>query len=168
MNADARRAAGGRELDHRVDLPLVAVHSAGREKTEHVQRRAARAGRLDGADERRIARELSRFDRAVDSRVVLVDDAAGADVEMPDFRISHLSARQAHGELGGVDGRVRARRQELVPVRLLRAGDGVVGCRLAAAEAVEDHERDGTPREADGSGHGRLAKWDATLCKRHA
>ena len=62
----------------------------------------------------RVARELAGLDRVVDAREVLVDDAAGADVEMADLGVAHLSVGQADAMLGRVDRRVRARREELV------------------------------------------------------
>ena len=89
----------------------------------------------------------------IDPRVVLVDDAAGADVEVSHLRIAHLTLGQADGELGRVDRRVRAGREEPIPVGLSRARDRVVGGRLAAAEAVEDDEGDRTSFRAEGGGH---------------
>ena len=109
------RARG--ELDHRRDLPLVAVHAARRDEAQHVQRAAATA-RLPttAASSTGLRRELAGRDSVIDAREVLVDDASRADVEMPDLGVAHLPARQSDGKLGRVDRRVRdasreARRQ---------------------------------------------------------
>jgi len=91
MHADAPHATGGGEFDHRGNLPLVAVHAAWRQEPQHVQRVPALARGVGRRDQHRIGGELAGRDRVVDAREVLVDDAAGADVEMPDFRVAHLA-----------------------------------------------------------------------------
>ena len=60
-----------------------------------MQCRVAGARRLDGVAERLIADKLAVADRDVDPRVILVDDTAGADVQVPDFGIAHLAFGKA-------------------------------------------------------------------------
>jgi hypothetical protein len=97
---------------------------------------------------------LAIADGDVDPRVVLVDDAPRADVEVPDFGVPHLAFRQADAKLRRIDGCVRARREQPAPVRCVGARDRVVGSIVAATETVEDQQDDGAGRRA-GSGDGR-------------
>ena len=57
-----------------------------------------RARGVDGVVEHRVARELAGRDRVVDARVVLVDDAARADVEVTDLGVAHLARRAGRRE----------------------------------------------------------------------
>ena len=117
VHENLRDAGRGGEVDHGRDLPLVAVHAARRQEPHHVQRAMAVARGVDRAIENGIGRELAGFDRVIDPREVLVDDAAGADVEVPDLGVAHLPVRQSHAQLGGVDRRVGYRREQAIPVR---------------------------------------------------
>ena len=117
-----------------------------------VPRPRARVGRRD---QHRIGGELAGRDRVVDARVVLVDDAAGADVEVPDFRVAHLALGQPDVKLGRVDRRVRRRREEARPVRHRGVRDRVVGRGFAAAEAVEDQRARPDARRACACAPGR-------------
>ncbi len=47
--------------------------------------------------------QLFFFDGFVDANEVLVYNAAGADIHMPYFRISHLSLRQSYRESGSLE-----------------------------------------------------------------
>ena len=42
-----------------------------------------------------IVRQFARRDRLVDARQVLINNPAGSQVKMADFRVAHLSIRQA-------------------------------------------------------------------------
>ena len=53
----------------------------------------ARAGK--GFLQYAIARQFARRDRLVNSRQVLINNPAGSQVKMTDFRVAHLSIRQA-------------------------------------------------------------------------
>ena len=111
--ATPRHAGAGGHLHHRRQLPLVTMHAAGRQQAQHVHRRSAGARGFDGIDENRIAGELPVANRDVDPRVILVDDAARADVEVADFRVAHLAFRQADPQLDAsivVCGQVASRR----------------------------------------------------------
>jgi hypothetical protein len=124
--------------------PLVAVHAAGREEAQDVQRRAIRARRGDGAGKRRVGGELAGLDRAIDAGEFLVDHAPRPHVEMTNLRITHLAGWESDRALGGVDDRVRMVAPQAVPVRLRRQAHRVVRRGLAAADAVEDQQDDGS------------------------
>ncbi len=53
----------------------------------------ARAG--NGFLQYTIARQFACRDRLVNSRQVLINNPAGSQVKMTDFRVAHLSIRQA-------------------------------------------------------------------------
>ena len=81
---------------------------------------------------------------------------------MPDFRVAHLSGRQADIVAGGVEQRVRTRRPEAVEGRRVRLEDRVVGPFLAPAPAIEDDKHHGAVCRHFGS----LA--DQHVARRHA
>ncbi|MNC84957.1 hypothetical protein D3C83_05270 [compost metagenome] len=68
-----------------MDLGFMAVHAAGREQSQDMQRVPGAARGLHRFQQHRVAEEFSGLDRVLDPRVILVDNAAGADVHVPDF-----------------------------------------------------------------------------------
>ena len=76
----------------------------------------------------------------LDLGVILIHDAAGADVHVTDFGIAHLQRRQPHPFFGSINDGVRAGFPEHVPVRFARLADGVVIAVLTVSEAVEDDQ----------------------------
>ena len=85
------------------------------------------------------------LDREVDARELLVDDAPGTDVEVPDLGVAHLALGQPDGEPGArracVARALREQRGRGSACR--RALDGVARRGSAAAEAVHDDEQRG-------------------------
>jgi len=61
-----------------------------------VQRPVAASRRLDGVSQRGVFGEITGFDCDVDAREILVNDAAGTNVQMTDLGIAHLTLRQPH------------------------------------------------------------------------
>ena len=104
-----RRAARRRRPPSRPSRQSAARDCARRRAKPGPARAASRGcfARSHRLDQRRIAGEFAGLDRVIDAREFLVDDTAGADVQMTDFGIAHLPARKADGELGSVDRRVR-------------------------------------------------------------
>src|SRR5208282_592689 len=84
-----------------------------------------------------VVKKLPAFDRGLDTRVFLINDAAGADIKVPDFGVAHLRGGQADPLFGSLDERVRIGVPEQIPVRFARLADGIIVTRLAIAEAVE-------------------------------
>ena len=154
VDEDARRPGGSGQLDHRGNLALVTVDASGRSQSQQVDGAAGRLRGGYGRSEDGIAREFSRRDGLIDARVVLIDDAAGPDVEMPDFGIAHLACRQADFELGRVDRRMRARGEEPIPVWHPGSGNRIVRRVRAAAEAIEDQQDNRAGNGLDGGDHG--------------
>jgi hypothetical protein len=84
--------------------------------------------------------DLAARQRLADARQVLHHHAAGADVEMADFGIAHLTRRQADILAGGHQQRVRAGGPEPVEIGRARLPDGVVCDFVTPAPAVHDHQ----------------------------
>ena len=129
----------------------MAMHTAGRQKPEHMQRPSASSRGLDCVGQRRVLGEFAGFDRDVDAREILVNDAAGTNIQMADLGIAHLALRQPHTEFRRIDRGMRAGREQPVPVGHPRARDRIVRGVGAASEAVEDQEDDRPCRGTHGS-----------------
>ena len=93
--------------------------------------------------EERLALEFATGDELVNAGDVHVHDAAGADIQMADFAIAHLSFGEADSGAGGVDERVGKFAQEAIVIWFARKGDRIAGGFGAIAPAVEDGEDDG-------------------------
>ena len=103
-----------------------------------------RAGcRPGSAGERRIAGEAAVSDRRIHPRQVLVDDAAGAEIHVPDLGIAHLPVRQAHIHAGAGDQAVRLGGQQVVVNRGVGRINGVVLGIVAVTEAIQDDQHQG-------------------------
>ncbi len=148
---DAHRDAVGRECGGQChEMILHGMHTAGRQDPHHVRRAAALLQFRGEFAQRRQGGERAVLDRRVDAHEILHDHAAGPQIHVADFRISHLALGQADMALGGFEERGRMQRAEAVEVR--RAGEqhGVVRALGAMAEAVENAKDD---RAAGRSGH---------------
>ena len=125
---------------HGLELQFVAVDAAWGQETQHVQRGAMGARHRQRFRQRGIARKVAGLDGEFDPGVVLVDDAAGAYVQMSDFGVAHLSRGQAHTQFGRVDQSVREVSPQPVPVGRIGEFDRIVRRRVAVAEAIEDDQ----------------------------
>ena len=144
------------QLQAGLQVPHVAVHAAARHQTHEVQRAAAAGGLGARLLEHAVGEEVAVGDRLADAREVLVDDAAGADVEMPDLGVAHLARRQPHRRAGCLEGAVRVRGQQPVEDGSGGQAHGVAGTGGRAAPAVQDHEHD-RPLHAARRREGRVA-----------
>ena len=91
-------------------------------------------------EQRRVLEELTRFDRLGDAHDVLRHDAAGAEVEVTDLGVPHLSLGEADVGARRLEEGPGKPRPELVPHRRGGQLDGVPGAAGAEAPAVEHHE----------------------------
>jgi hypothetical protein len=73
----------------------------------------------------RIVEELARGDHAVDARHIHMDDAPGADVQMPTSLLPIWPSGKPDGGSGGLHQRVGEIAQQHVVGGLARGGDGV-------------------------------------------
>ena len=94
------------QLDRRLDVLPAGVDAAVGDQPQQVQAPArAAAGVLAGGQQRRVLEEAAVGDRVVDPGQVLLDDRAGAEVEVADLGVAHLAVGEADvaalgGELG--------------------------------------------------------------------
>jgi hypothetical protein len=138
MDEDTRHASTDGHADERVQMLLVAVDAAVREEADEVERVAAAGAAIHGVLRGLVLEQLAVADALVDSRQVLIDDAAGPHVGVADLGVAHLSGRQADGLPRRDELRAGVAFEERVVVRLPGERDGVVFPRLADAPAVEN------------------------------
>src|ERR1700729_2528342 len=119
----------------------VGMHAAVAEQAEQMELASATA--FHGFAEERLVLEFAAGDELVNARDVHVHDSAGADIQMADFTIAHLSFGEADGGAGSVDERVGKIFEEAIVIWFAREGDGVAFGFGAVAPAVEDGEDDG-------------------------
>ena len=91
-------------------------------------------------DKSGLLEEIAVLDALVDSRQVLIDDAAGAHRDVPDLRVAHLSLRQAHILARRLKRRMREAVEELEVGRRARQLDGIAGALFAQAPSIEHDE----------------------------
>ena|SRR5437588_2660583 len=96
---------------------------------------------LEGGLQRRVLEEGAVRDRLVHAHEVLEKDTSGADREVADFGVPHLSRRQPDRLSRRVQRRVRECAPETIEVRRVRLLDGVARSGRRAAPPVEDEER---------------------------
>src|SRR5690606_26232034 len=113
------------------------------EQAHQVHGAAAGHRGVAGGQQLVVVEEAAVLDRRVDAGQVLVDDASGTDVHMPDFGIAHLPVRQADVAALGVHQGGRVFGQQPPPVGHVGQGDGVVVGVVAVSPAIEDQQDDG-------------------------
>ena len=155
---DVGHALLGGELDRRLDVLPAGVDAAVGDQAEQVQAAArAAAGALAGGEQRLVLEEAAVGDGVVDPGQVLLDDRAGAEVEVADLGVAHLPLGQADvGALGGELGvRELAQRRSKTgvsaseialpgpgsaspqPSRMIRASEGTSGL-IGSAGGLDD------------------------------
>lgn len=94
---DVRVRDGGRlrGVHERKEVVDVAVDAAIRDEAEEVNTASAGLGTVKGGRERRILGNVARLDGQVDANNVLVDNAAGAHIQMTHLAVAHEAVRQA-------------------------------------------------------------------------
>ena len=86
--------------------------------------------------------QLAVLDHQVDAGDIHVDDASGADVQVPDFAVAHLPVRQSDEAPAGVNQRVRILGEQLVIVRLARQRNGIGIRGRSITPAIEDDQNE--------------------------
>src|SRR6266480_5024155 len=87
---NARLPRGIRKRDH---MEVVAVNATVGNQSEEMK--SMTAGPSEGFPQYSVSGQFAIRDCLVNPRQVLIDDPAGSQVKMADFRIAHLSIRQA-------------------------------------------------------------------------
>ena len=124
VDEDVGHARVVRGFDERDEVILVAVHAAIGDEAEQMEARAF-APCAKACLEHRVAGEVAFGHRFIDAREILVNDAAGAEIEVADFGVAHLAFRQADVEAAGAEGGVRVRGVEAIVERRVGEQRGV-------------------------------------------
>ena len=82
----------------------MAVHSAVGNESEKMHRCTLLDRTAKNPSQRFIFEELPDFNGPVDPGEILVDDATGADIEMPHLGVAHLPLRQSYRAIVGNQG----------------------------------------------------------------
>src|SRR5581483_6766890 len=141
VHDEVRHALARGELDARLDVLPPGVDAAVGDQPHEMETTARpRAGGCTRGLEDAIVEEAAVGDRVVDARQVLLDDRAGAQVEMPHLGVPHLAVGQADVAAAGREGAMGEAAPELVEHRRVGLADGVSGPRGREPEAVEDDQ----------------------------
>src|SRR4051812_5437897 len=97
------------------------------------------------------------MDGIADPHQLLLYHPAGADVQVPDLGVAHLSVRQPDIAARGVQEGMRAALPELREGRGPGEADGIVGLIFTPAEAVEDNQHHRA------FGHALKAPWNVSV-----
>jgi hypothetical protein len=143
MQEDPLHPLAAGQFQQPLDMGDVAMDSSIGDQTEEVERSSGLLGVTACGDQRSVLIERTVGNRPGDPLDVLVDDAAGAEVQMSYLRVAEQSGRQTHVLTRGGELSVRGRTPEPVPVRRTGEMDGVVRTGGCDAETVQDAEHDG-------------------------
>ena len=141
-----RHACIVQRAGERGDVILMRMHPARRQEAHQMAGPARSAELADQTSERLIACQAAVVDGRIDPPDLLIDDAPGAETEMADLGIAHLTAGQPDFDARGVQQRVGAFRHESVIGGRDRGRDGVVRRIGAMPPAVEHTQHDRSRR----------------------
>src|SRR5580704_3769515 len=116
------------------EMVNVRVYSAIAEQADQVELFLAAAGHR--FNENGVLEKFAVANHQVEAGAIHVNDAPGADIQVADFAVAHLSIGQADPFAGGMNQSVREALEEIVIVRFTRKGDGVARCFGAETPAV--------------------------------
>ena len=84
------------QFQHGVDMIFMAMHPAGRQQPHDMQRSVMLLDMFNSLHERRIAVKAPVLNGCIYPRELLIHHAACADIEMANFRVTHLALRKAY------------------------------------------------------------------------
>ena len=128
----------GRELDQRVEVAEAGVDAAIGHHPQQVDP-LARAQRIA---QNRIACQRAVGDGVVDQRQRLRHHGSGAEGQVPDLRVTHLTLGQPDARAAGLERRVRIVRPQSIEAGLLCPVDRVAGARGGDSPPVQ-HDQAG-------------------------
>ena len=108
--------------------------------------------------QRGVGGKFARLHRHVDAGHILIHDASGPDIEVPHFRIAHISGGQPHRAPGGVDARRARQGDEPIDVGRPRKAGGIARTGGSQSVAIKNEE------QRRGKGHDALPwSWGLSL-----
>src|SRR5215510_5456970 len=102
MDRDTRHFALGAEVDERKQMLVDRMDTTAADEAHEMDGPVVPDSSVTRTRECLISEERTVADRVVDTNEVLHDDAAGAQIQMPDLAVSHLPLRETDGETGRV------------------------------------------------------------------
>ncbi len=140
MHIDLFEAAHFRHFNQRIQMRVVAVDAAVRQKTHQMKGAAVFLHLVHRVNERLLFEKFSVLNVLGDAGQLLIHDAPRADVQVADLAVAHLSVRQTHIHAACAKLRMReARRQPVQIGRALRF-NGVASGFLVDTEAIHDDQ----------------------------
>src|SRR5262245_43067788 len=118
------------------------VHAAVPDQPDQMKRPVAALHGTAQLDQGRESSELAARDRLRDAHHVLGDDAAGAEVQVPDLAVADLTLGEAYRGTRCMEQRARRVRPQALPRGRIGELDGVAFAAGAEAPAVEHEEDD--------------------------
>ena len=149
-------AEPGGQLDQRPQVLGPRVHAAVAGQPDEVHA----LGSHHRLDQHLVGRDRAVLDGLVDARQVLLDDRAGAEVEVADLTVAHLARGQPDGFALGLQLGVRIALPEGVEDRRVGLRDRIARPGLGQPPTVEHDEADRRYRQV---AHGRTACWAASM-----
>ena len=140
MEIDFLGAAIHRQLDHGVDLLLMAMHATGGEQAEDMHRLVVGDGCVHRFSEGLVAEERTGLDGTADAGKFLVDNAPGTQIQVTHLGVAHLAGGQAHLGTGAPDQGMGILLPETIPDGLPGLGNGVIIDFFAVTPAIEDYQ----------------------------
>ncbi len=140
MQVDLLRTACRSQLYHRQNVIFMTVHATCREQAHNVHGFTLCDGVIYRARQRRVAEEGTLFDLYVQTGEILINNAARAQIDVTNFRVTHLAVRQAHFEAGSVNQRVRTFRPQCIHDRRFGIKNSVILLIFAVAVAIQNHQ----------------------------
>src|SRR5262249_25957967 len=142
VHRDAWNLEPHAELDAGQQMRIERVYAAVADQSHQMQRAAGSSQPRAELEKGGQPEEIALGDARGNAHDVLGDDAAGPQVEMPDFAIAHLSFRKSYGETAGVEQCAGERIPETVPHRRAPQLDGIALATLSISPAIQDDQGD--------------------------
>ena len=152
-------AVGSGDIHKRAEVVDVAVHAAIGQQPREVQPPARPLHVCQQLKQRGVGGKFARLHRHVDAGHILIHDASGPDIEVPHFRIAHISGGQPHRASGGVDARRARQGDEPIDVGRPRKAGGIARTGGSQPVAIKNEE------QRRGKGHDALP-WSRGLSLR--
>jgi hypothetical protein len=114
VDENALQTVFARDAKQSVEVLLMGVNAAIRDQAEEMKLAPALLCTLHGAHDGSVLLKFVSSNQSVDAGDVHLHDAAGADVQVANFAVAHLSIRQSDKMLRGADQRIGVFAKQLV------------------------------------------------------
>jgi len=133
------------QLDGGKEVPVESVHAPEAEETDEMEGAARLLCSAAERDQGLEVEEAAVGDALVDPDEILRHHPAGAEVEVSDLAVAHLTFGESDGQAARVEKSTGLGGPQAVPDGRVAELDGVADAFSAVSPAVEHHERYGTP-----------------------